>query len=459
MDSEIFITPLKTENDLLDACQSFEQQEIPSLPALSQIHQSIGEMETSIPPPTTTSTDQIKTEKLSSEFASESPMLDNLKLKLEHKMLDDITYDPTLPDEILQGESNMIEDNPRFIGCTNIADEIVYSNQLPDEIFDTEEEDEAEVVVQEEYFSSLPPISNQNVAFDPQPAPVEELKIEIIQSLPIADPTQKSPSSPREQPCLPPLSPKVDQRSASPKLEQQQHPLSPKVEQLLPSPTSDPPQLSPKMIEQQRPISPKDEPQERSKEKKEKHSSFSSSSNKTEKKSIEALNAKRRRLWVTIARKEIPKAHKQKLTIRKEMLNSCKKLANMCYKERKSVLNVAKSKDNRPKKISKENTILYLKPVSRIFTIARNEQNSIQKEDDQSIGKFDSKSIKELRFEIKPETLNGLNATKLTASVEALSKNVGQQEVEGQKLAETVILLSTQKNVSTNGENSNTISG
>ena len=104
----------------------------------------------------------------------------------------------------------------------------------------------------------------------------------------------------------------------------------------------------------------------------------------------------------------------------------------MCYKERKNVLQgIVKSKDHRPKKLSKENTILYLKPV----------------------GKFDSKLIKELRFEIKSETLNGLNAAKLTALPldTNASKPAQQQEikVDGSKLTETVFLLSTQRNIST----------
>ena len=56
------------------------------------------------------------------------------KFKLE-KMLDQIPYDMTLPDEILQSESSDAAPSP----STALTDEIVYSSQLPDEIFDTEE--------------------------------------------------------------------------------------------------------------------------------------------------------------------------------------------------------------------------------------------------------------------------------------------------------------------------------
>lgn len=54
------------------------------------------------------------------------------KFKLD-KMMDQIPYDMTLPDEILQSESS--DPSP----STALTDEIMYSSQLPDEIFDTEE--------------------------------------------------------------------------------------------------------------------------------------------------------------------------------------------------------------------------------------------------------------------------------------------------------------------------------
>lgn len=66
---------------------------------------------------------------------SVSDSVDSIKkFKLE-KMLDQIPYDMTLPDEILQSESSDAVPSP----STALTDEIVYSTQLPDEIFDTEE--------------------------------------------------------------------------------------------------------------------------------------------------------------------------------------------------------------------------------------------------------------------------------------------------------------------------------
>lgn len=57
------------------------------------------------------------------------------KFKLE-KMMDEISYDMTLPDEILQSESSDAVPSP---SCTAVTDEIIYTSRLPDEIFDTEE--------------------------------------------------------------------------------------------------------------------------------------------------------------------------------------------------------------------------------------------------------------------------------------------------------------------------------
>ncbi|KAL3872724.1 hypothetical protein ACJMK2_035930 [Sinanodonta woodiana] len=47
----------------------------------------------------------------------------------------------------------------------------------------------------------------------------------------------------------------------------------------------------------------------------------------------EQADAKRRKIWISIAKKEIPKAQKQKASARKEMLQSLKKISQQCMRE------------------------------------------------------------------------------------------------------------------------------
>ena len=47
------------------------------------------------------------------------------------------------------------------------------------------------------------------------------------------------------------------------------------------------------------------------------------------------LNAKRKRLWIMIARKEIPRAHRQKAVAKKEALANLKRMANWCQREKR----------------------------------------------------------------------------------------------------------------------------
>lgn len=67
----------------------------------------------------------------------------------------------------------------------------------------------------------------------------------------------------------------------------------------------------------------------------------------------EQMQNKRKKLWSSIAKKDIPKAYKSRLTNRKDVLNNCKKLAQCCQKERNSVL-VPKLNRERSKKSNKE---------------------------------------------------------------------------------------------------------
>jgi len=62
---------------------------------------------------------------------------DPIKRFKADKLLDEIPYDMTLPDEILQSESSNEADGPP--SCTrSLNDEVVYTNKLPVDIFDTE---------------------------------------------------------------------------------------------------------------------------------------------------------------------------------------------------------------------------------------------------------------------------------------------------------------------------------
>lgn len=54
---------------------------------------------------------------------------------------------------------------------------------------------------------------------------------------------------------------------------------------------------------------------------------------KVKKLSPEQADAKRRRLWISIVKKEIPKAQKQKVSARKEVLQQMKKISQQCMRE------------------------------------------------------------------------------------------------------------------------------
>ncbi|GAB6031698.1 hypothetical protein CHUAL_009450 [Chamberlinius hualienensis] len=82
-----------------------------------------------------------------------------------------------------------------------------------------------------------------------------------------------------------------------------------------------------------------------------------------------ALTAKRRRLWVALSKKEIPKAQKQKVSVHKEVLTNCKKMALACQREvRKSALQFQKSLKEGPsraRRLTRE-MILYWKRYEKV---------------------------------------------------------------------------------------------
>lgn len=79
---------------------------------------------------------------------------------------------------------------------------------------------------------------------------------------------------------------------------------------------------------------------------------------------------RRKRLWIAIARKEIPRAQKQKLAAKKDMINNAKKMANWCQREKRK-LTLAHQKQfcrdqySRARRLTKE-MILYWKRFDKV---------------------------------------------------------------------------------------------
>lgn len=68
----------------------------------------------------------------------------------------------------------------------------------------------------------------------------------------------------------------------------------------------------------------------------------------------EQIQNKRRKLWSSIAKKDIPKAYKSRLIARKDVLNNCRRLAQCCQKDRDRVIGIPKLNRERSKKSNKE---------------------------------------------------------------------------------------------------------
>lgn len=77
----------------------------------------------------------------------------------------------------------------------------------------------------------------------------------------------------------------------------------------------------------------------------------------------EQADTKRRKIWLSIAKKEIPKAQKQKASARKEMLSTLKKISQQCMKDcRRAALQsqkVMKETPQRAKRITREMQIYW----------------------------------------------------------------------------------------------------
>ncbi|KAJ7403149.1 hypothetical protein BTVI_79471 [Pitangus sulphuratus] len=85
--------------------------------------------------------------------------------------------------------------------------------------------------------------------------------------------------------------------------------------------------------------------------------------------SIEQLNARRRKVWLTIVKKELPKAYKQKASARNLFLTNSKKLAHQCMREvRRAAIQAQKNcKETLPRarRLTKE-MLLYWKKYEKV---------------------------------------------------------------------------------------------
>ncbi|XP_062858435.1 chromatin-remodeling ATPase INO80 [Trichomycterus rosablanca] len=84
---------------------------------------------------------------------------------------------------------------------------------------------------------------------------------------------------------------------------------------------------------------------------------------------VEQLNARRRKVWLTIAKKEIPKAFKQKASAKNFVLTNAKKLAHQCMREvRRAAIQAQKNcKETLPRarRLTKE-MLLYWKKYDKV---------------------------------------------------------------------------------------------
>ncbi|XP_071081185.1 chromatin-remodeling ATPase INO80-like [Haliotis cracherodii] len=92
-------------------------------------------------------------------------------------------------------------------------------------------------------------------------------------------------------------------------------------------------------------------------------------SGKQKKLTPEQADIKRKRIWIAIAKKEIPKAQKQKASARKEMLTLLKKVSTQCMKEcRRAAIQsqkVMKETPSRARRITRE-MLLYWKRFDKV---------------------------------------------------------------------------------------------
>ena len=285
---------------------------------------------------------------------------------LDSKLLDD--YESTLPDDILQSEANMNDFVNSFL--TDMNDHIVYSNQLPDEIFETEEE------ISNGFQSSaydLNKFTNHDEIIVESANKVDELNPAIISQQSNDQQLDQSIIEPTVETIVKPIDETNDKEDTAIHLVNgstidttttisstatiNQNLITNSIVNLTAidqTASADSQIILNSIVNTCSSTAKAIDSNDAIKlnkivvKKKEKTS-----------KSLldmepEQIQNKRRKLWSTIVKKDIPKAYKSRLTNRKDILNNCKKLATCCQRERKNVIGIPKLNKERSKKSNKE---------------------------------------------------------------------------------------------------------
>lgn len=169
----------------------------------------------------------------------------------------------------------------------------------------------------------------------------------------------------------------------------------------------------------------------------------------------EQADVKRKRLWVSIAKKEIPKAQKQKASARKEILQSLKKMSQQSMREcRKAAINSQKmSKDctSRAKRLSRE-MVSYWKRFEKVEKdIRKKAEKEAQEQRKMDLELREAKrQQRKLNFLItQTELYAHFMARKLTGETESAKNDIlgkldedksqNQLEVEGRVLVDVAV--------------------
>lgn len=217
----------------------------PIIPPFSEVSQS----------PSITSVSSNQNAQNVDSFMTESFLTESKRMKLEHTMLDEIPYDATLPDEILQSESSANDSEPAPSCTPSMSDDINFCSHLPDDVYDTE--------------GSCTSLLSQCLS---QPAKSLSGVATLTHLKCLTAPTTPAGSPPSTPSSL---------------------------------------VLNPSTVK-----------------------TIKRSSKKFKKTSPEkAMAMKRRKIWINIARKDVIRAQKQRLSNHKDILTNCKKMASWCQKE------------------------------------------------------------------------------------------------------------------------------
>ena len=339
----------------------------------------------------------------------ENEITNLIETGLESKLLDDIKYETALADDILQSESNMNDFVNSFL-TNNMNDQIVYSNQLPDEIFETEEEisngfthdlnkltnddlickqqnsmvvdsfvtisENKSISLDEPIEETAPLKANLNeIELSDEKKEASENKIEMQNDLKRKNESENEDEETKDNKQDKQLTTKINVINSkqtpissislinSTSITISNSPINTTKTGILnpiltmPTTIATPITTTNLIIANQLPITTAIKIE--SNEAISKLSKLIKKKEKTSKQSLleiepEQLQNKRKKLWSTIVKKDIPKAYKSRLIIRKDILSNCKKLAYCCEKERKNVIGIPKLNKERSKKSNKE---------------------------------------------------------------------------------------------------------